>query len=96
MRQGGILSPLLYCIFVDELLDLLEESGRGAWISDIFCGSPMYADDLALVADSADNLQALLNVVYAYSRKWRYQLNADKSVVLVIGECACKFSKFSP
>ena len=48
----------------------------------------MYADDLAVVADSAHNLQAMLNVVYTYTSKWRYQLNADKSVVMVIGESA--------
>jgi len=29
VRQGAILSPLLYSIFVDKLLDLLSTSGLG-------------------------------------------------------------------
>ena len=27
IRQGGVLSPFLYCLFVDELLDILTNSG---------------------------------------------------------------------
>ena len=44
VRQGAILSPLLYSVFVDELLDILSSSGHGVFIDDIFCGAPMYAD----------------------------------------------------
>ena len=57
--QGAILSPLLYCIFVDDLLNTLQLSGLGARIGKVFCGTPMYADDLALVASSPEELQAM-------------------------------------
>ena len=46
----------------------------------------MYADDLALVADSASTLQSLLDIVSEYAAKWRYQLNASKSGIMVFGE----------
>ena len=72
VRQGGVLSPFLYCVFVDELLDLLASSGAGAYVSDIFCGAPMYADDLSLVAATPCDLQCMLDIVYDYSNKWRY------------------------
>ena len=52
VQQGGILSPFLYCIFLDELLDTLVSTGAGVMISGIYCGSPMYADDISLIADS--------------------------------------------
>ena len=48
----------------------------------------MYADDLALVADNPETLQLMLNVVSGYANRWRYTLNADKSVVMVFGEAA--------
>ena len=38
--------PFLYCLFVDELLDI--QSGLGVSVRDIYVGSPMYADYLAL------------------------------------------------
>ena len=63
VRQGAILSPLLYSVYVDELLDLLKESGLGAYVGTCCIAAPMYADDLALVADSASTLQSLLDIV---------------------------------
>ena len=46
----------------------------------------MYADDLALVASSPDELQAMLDIVSHYASQWRYRLNSSKSVILVFGE----------
>ena len=46
----------------------------------------MYADDLALVAGSPEELQAMLDIVHNYAQKWRYNLNADKSVLMVLVE----------
>lgn len=67
VRQGAILSPLLYSVFVDGLLDILSINQRGAVIGDVFIGSPMYADDLALIADNASSLQAMINTVQIYA-----------------------------
>ena len=53
--QGAILSPLLYSIFVDDLLNTLDHSGLRARIGEVFCSAPMYADNLALVASSPEN-----------------------------------------
>jgi hypothetical protein len=86
VRQGGVLSPFLYCLFVDELLDILTQSGYSVSIG-VYCGSPMYADDLALVASSPEELQAMMDIVATYyANKWQYQLNANKSSVMVLGE----------
>jgi len=49
----------------------------------------MYADDLALVASSPEELQQMLDIVSDYASKRRYQLNSTKSVILVFGESAC-------
>ena len=59
VRQGAILSPLLYSIFIDELLDILSTSGYGVRVNSIYIGAPtcMYADDLALVAESPQELE---------------------------------------
>ena len=68
VRQGAILSPLLYSIFVDELLDL-STPGYGVRVNSIDIGASMYADDLALVAESPQKLQAMLNIVHSYAGK---------------------------
>ena len=86
VRQGAILSPILYSIFVDELLDNLTTAGYGIKFNDLFIGAPMYADDLALVADSPVHLLQMLDIVHSYSCKWRYRINPQKSIILVMGE----------
>ena len=75
VREGAILSPLLYSIFVDKFLDLLTTSGVWVTIDTIYCGAQMYTDDLALVDDSPKELQAMLNIMRTYAGKWRYNLN---------------------
>ena len=96
VRQGAILSPLLYSIFVNDLLHLLSSSGHGVSIGGIFCGSPMYADDLALIAESSAALQSMFDLVHNFSIQWHYQLNALKSAVLVFGESASSRSRYRP
>ena len=46
----------------------------------------MYADDLALIASSPEELQQMLNIVSKYTSQWQYSLSADKSVVMMVGE----------
>ena len=86
VRQGAILSPLLYSIFVDELLDHLQASSAGVSVNSINCAAPMFADDLALVAASGERLQTLLDICSSYASKWRYHFNSSKSGVMVFGE----------
>ena len=67
----GTLSPFLYSIFVDELLDELTSFGFGGAIQTVYCGAPMYADDLSLVSDSPDSLQAMLDID-GDMKKWKF------------------------
>ena len=72
VQQGGTLFPFLYCIFVDEL----TISGFGATIHTVYCAAPMYADDLSLVTDSPESLQAM-HIVHQYTlelSRWRWSL----------------------
>ena len=48
----------------------------------------MYADDVALLATSAQGLQAQLSGVHAYATKWGLSTNTDKTKVMVFtGVC---------
>ena len=76
-------------LLTNSLIFSLHASGFGVSIDNIYCGAPMYADVLALVAGSLEDLQATLAIVHNYAQKWRYNLNADKSVVMVLGETSC-------
>ena len=42
VRQGRVLSPFLYCLFVDQLLDILSAFGFGVSTDNIYCGVRPY------------------------------------------------------
>ncbi|MES9880811.1 MAG: reverse transcriptase family protein [Sedimenticola sp.] len=84
VRQGGILSADMYKIYVNRLLERLEDSPYGGHIGPINCVAPTCADDIAIVSDSPEGLQKLINIAADYSSMERYQLQPTKSVILPI------------
>ena len=48
------------CMFVNELVTM-EQLGLGVKIGSVYFGAPMYADDLALIASSAQEVQAMIH-----------------------------------
>ena len=43
----------------------------------------LFADDFVGLSDSEQGLQALIDVIYAYSKKWRFEANVAKCAVVV-------------
>ena len=62
VRQGGVLSPILFTVYIDELLQHLQKLGVGCHWEGMFVGGLCYADDLALIAPSAHALRRMLQV----------------------------------
>jgi retron-type reverse transcriptase len=48
VRQGGILSPILFNVYVDDMIVNLRCNGDGCHVGSCFIGCVMYADDLLL------------------------------------------------
>ncbi len=46
VKQGGVISLILFCIYIDGLLHELENSGVGCYMGVVFPGTTGYADDL--------------------------------------------------
>jgi len=41
VRQAGVLSPILFCVYIDNLLDRLSRSGVGCYLGINFVGALM-------------------------------------------------------
>ena len=48
--------------------------------------SPLFADDIALLALNPTYLTSLMGICCKYSTKWRYEFNHTKSGVITYGE----------
>ena len=86
VRQGGVLSPDLYNIYVDGLIKTLRSSGAGCYIRSIFAAALLYADDICILAPSLRGLQRLLSICSAYCSEWDICLNPKKSKNMLFGK----------
>ena len=50
VRQGGIISPKLYSVYVDDVSEYLVKSQIGCHIDSLCVNHAMYADDICLKA----------------------------------------------
>ena len=62
VRQGGILSPALFSVYVDDVLKKLESSKLGCFIKNMCANSFMYADDLILLSISIHDMEAMVDI----------------------------------
>ena len=83
VRQGGILSPKLYSVYVDDLSDYLVKSQIGCHIDSLCVNHVMYADDICLMAPCPAALQKLINICYDYSMQNNLSFNSSKSFCMV-------------
>jgi len=44
VKQGGVLSPVLFCLYIDDLLLALSKCGVGRFIGNNLIGALVYAD----------------------------------------------------
>ena len=77
MRQGAILSPCLFCIYLDTLLKDLRKSGLGCHIGDFYFGALGYADDVILMSPSRTSLQLMLNICQKFAEKHSMVFSTD-------------------
>lgn len=83
IRQGSVLSPTLFNVYVDNILSRL--SPHGCRMNDTCYGSFMYADDLVLLSPSITELTNMVNIVCKELASVGLKLNCDKSCCLRIG-----------
>ena len=79
VRQGAICSPVLFCVYFDELLIRLEAAKAGCYVGNYYLGALCYADDLTLLAPTASAMRTLLTISEEYASERAMTFNADKS-----------------
>jgi len=85
VRQGGVLSPFLFGIFIDDLVKLVSKSNIGCRIGASCTAIFLYADDVILLAPSVQALQALANICKAELDYLDMAINAKKSACMRFG-----------
>ena len=87
VRQGCVLSPLLFNIYSEHLFrDALHDAEDGISINGISINNFRYADDTVLLADSPEALQRLIDRIEVASRQYSMRLNIGKTKIMIISK----------
>lgn len=68
VRQGGIISPVFFNLYMDNLSDCLTNSNIGCNVNGMFINHLLYADDSCIMAPSPAGLQKLLDICCDYAK----------------------------
>ena len=91
VRQGGVLSPYLFALYINDLIDDVKNSGYGIHIGSVFIGCILYADDILLLSGSCTGLQQMVDICAKYGKTWDICFNSSKSHCITFGGC-CSIS----
>ena len=83
VRQGGVLSPFLFNIYVDCISKRLNVTKIGCVLGNSIVNHIFYADDLVLISPSLKGLQKLMNICYDYGTNIDILFNETKTKCVI-------------
>ena len=82
LKQGCILSPVLFNAFMDDLVQMIREQKKGVTYGDANVSILLLADDIVLLSKCEEGLQSMLVLLEEWCCKWGLTINGNKSKVM--------------
>ena len=89
VRQGAVISPVLFNVYMDQIFNILKESNVGCKIDNFYYGVVGYADDFTLISPSRDGLQRMINLVNKYCEEHGIRISTDENIQKSKTKCIC-------
>ena len=90
VKQGGVLSPILFGIYMDTLLIRLNEKDIGCHLGSKYAGCFAYADDVVIMAPTVSAARQMITICEQFSQEYQVTFNGKKSQLLVFGDSSNK------
>ena len=85
VRQGAVLSPILFSLYVNDLIELLRASGMGCFVGQQYFGIVAYADDILLLAPRRQVLQKMIQQSEDYMDQHKISFSTTKTKCIYFG-----------
>ena len=86
VRQGCVLSPLLFNIFMADLANSLNDTDIGLMFEKVKMNSLFWVDDIVLFAKTPQELERLLNMVATYCNGNKLTVNCKKTKCMIFNK----------
>ena len=86
LKQGRVLSPMLFNLFLSDFPDVFEQSCHPASLNGQSLNCLLFADDIVLMSESAERLQQGLNELHTYTKQWNLTVNTSKAKVIIFNK----------
>jgi len=83
LKQGGVLSPMLFNIYIDDIRHIFDDSCDPVKILKDPISHLLYADDLILLSTTPHGLSRCLSKLELYCIKWKLEVNVEKSKIVI-------------
>ena len=83
LKQGGILSSMLFNLYIDHIKDIFDESCDPIRLLKDPLSHMLYADDLILLSTSEKGLKRCLSKLAEFCDKWQLEINISKSKIMI-------------
>jgi hypothetical protein len=83
---GCLCSPILFNLFINDLLVKIKELEQGVCFGDNEMLSVLaYADDIVVLSETEEGLQHIIDEINNWCSEWDIEVNCDKSGVMCFG-----------
>ena len=86
VKQGCVLSPTLFKIFMSDLGDAFNGPCQPAQLFEEMIRILMFADDAILISESAEGLQHALDKIIEFSDKWLLKTTTENTKVMIFNK----------
>ena len=84
VKQGAVLSPILFTMYIDGLFYELKRAGVGCHINGEYAGAFGYADDIVLLSPSLCALKHSITLCEDYAKRFKILFNPIKSKLMCL------------
>ena len=87
VAQGCTLSPTLFLIYINGLLNEIEKCPElGVKFFQNKLSGLLFADDFVGITETGRALQSLIDIVHNYSKRWRFEANVKKCAIVIFSK----------